>query len=408
MILNTITIILSSVVIFMAIVTPFVNPFFRFRKANANKSAAFEANESEDGQTESEEITEAEEVVTPASDCVPGKPITVLITAHNNAPELERHLPQFLSQVYEPGFEIIVVAEKGDGETEDVLKRHIADKHLYYTFIPDSSRYMSRKKLAITLGVKAARYEWIVLTDAYCTPYSDNWLKTIASHCSEEHNLLIGYSNYDNEAKPYYRFERLQTMCYLLRKAMRSTAFRTNGTLVAFRKSEFIAQDGYRGNLEVIRGEYDFLVNKYACKGKAEVVLEKDGWIIDDAPTQKAWRNKQMFYMHTRKQLKRRFPIRTLFNIDNLLLHLNYILIIAALAYSIIVQNWILTGAAALALIITITLRTIFGKKVMNHFEEDISAWRIVPYEISTIWHKLAHQIRYRRADKYDFTSHKL
>ena len=199
MILNTITIILSSVVIFMAIVTPFVNPFFRFRKANANKSATFETNESEDGQSESEEITEAEEDVASTSDCVSGKPITVLITAHNNAPELERHLPQFLSQVYEPGYEIIVVAEKGDGETEDVLKRHIADKHLYYTFIPDSSRYMSRKKLAITLGVKAARYEWIVLTDACCTPYSDNWLKTIASHCSEEHNLLIGYSNYDNE-----------------------------------------------------------------------------------------------------------------------------------------------------------------------------------------------------------------
>ena len=80
----------------------------------------------------------------------------------------------------------------------------------------------------------------------------------------------------------------------------------------------------------------------------------------------------------------------------------------AALAYSIIVQNWIQTGAAALALIITITLRTIFGKTVINHFDEDISAWCIVPYEISTIWHKLAHQIRYWLADKYDFTSHKL
>ncbi len=406
MILNSITIILSSVVILMAIITPFVNPFFRFRKANANKDIAPETDETSEGQTDSDENHEDGDE--PTMEKVTGQPITVLITAHENAAELERHLPQFLSQVYEPGFEIIVVAEKGDGETEDVLKRHIADKHLYYTFIPDSSRYMSRKKLAITLGVKAARNEWIILTDACCTPYSDNWLKTIASHCSEEHNLLIGYSNYDNEAKSYYRFERLQTSCYLLRKAMRSTAFRTNGTLVAFRKSEYIEQDGYRGNLEVIRGEYDFLVNKYACKGKTEVMLEQNGWIIDDAPTKKAWRNKQMFYMHTRKHLKRRFPMRILFNIDNLLLHLNYILIVAALAYSIIVQNWILTGAAALALIITITLRTIFGKMVINHFDEDISAWCIVPYEISTIWHKLAHQIRYLLADKYDFTSHKL
>ncbi|MBR5656663.1 MAG: glycosyltransferase [Prevotella sp.] len=406
MIFNQTTIILCLEVILMAIVTPFVNPFFRFRKAKPTPSVDVENNEQTEELTESEEESQSE--VVDINEQKANKPITVLITAHNNAQELERHLPQFLSQNYEPGYEVIVVAEKGDGETEDVLKRHIADKHLYYTFIPDSSKYMSRKKLAITLGVKAARNEWIVLTDACCAPFSDKWLKTIANHCDDDKNLLIGYSNYDNEAKPYYRFERLQTMCYLLPKAMHSTAYRTNGNLVAFRKSEFIDQDGYRGNLETIRGEYDFLVNKYARKGDTEVMLDQDGWVIEDAPTQKTWRNKQMFYMHTRKHLQRKFCMRSLFNIDNLLLHLNYLLELAALAYSIIVQNWILTVAAVLAFIITITLRSIFGKKVMNHFDEDISVWRIVPYEISTIWHKLAHRIRYWRADKYDFTSHKL
>ena len=397
MIFNPTTIILGAVVLFMAILTPFVNPFFRFRKVKPS-----EGGETNDDQDESEEMAES------SDDVKALKPITVIITAHNNAPELERHLPQFLTQSYEPGYEVIVVAEKGDSETEDVLKRHIADKHLYYTFIPDSSRYMSRKKLAITLGVKAARNEWIVLIDACCSPFSQLWLKTIAQHCDDSKNLIIGYSNYDNDAKPYYRFERLQTMCYLMRKAMRSTAYRTNGTIVAFRKSEFIAQDGYRGNLEVIRGEYDFLVNKYARPGETLVLLDRDAWVIDDAPSQKAWRNKQVFYMHTRKFLNRSKSIRALFNIDNFLLHANYILSLAMLAYSIVERNWILTAASALALIITLTLRTIFGKKVMNHFGEDIAAWRVVPYEISTIWHKLAHQLRYMRADKNDFTSHKL
>lgn len=402
MIINQITIVLCVVALFMAIVTPFVNPFFRFRKVKATASPSLGSQE----PTNMEE--QLNEGTNPEDGSLQGIPITVLITAHDNAQELERHLPQFLSQDYQPGFEVIVVAEKGDSETEDVLKRHIANKHLYYTFIPDSSRYMSRKKLAITLGVKAARYEWIVLTDACCTPYSNNWLKTIANHCTEDHNLLIGYSNYDNEAKPYYRFERLQTMCYLLRKAMQSTAYRSNGTLVAFRKSEFIDNDGYRGNLEVIRGEYDFLVNKYARREGTDVVLEQEGWIIDDAPSQKSWRNKQMYYMHTRKYLKRSCSMQLLYKLDNLLLHFNYLLILAILAYSIFIQNWIVTGVSAFALVITLTLRTIFGKKVMNNFDEDISAWRIVPYEISTIWHQLAHLIRYKRADKYDFTSHKL
>ncbi len=48
----------------------------------------------------------------------------------------------------------------------DFLKRTAAENpHLYYTYIPESSRYMSRKKLQITLGVKAAKYEWIILTE---------------------------------------------------------------------------------------------------------------------------------------------------------------------------------------------------------------------------------------------------
>ncbi|MBP5712258.1 MAG: hypothetical protein J6W77_04550 [Prevotella sp.] len=85
--------------------------------------------------------------------------ISILITAHDNAMELDNHLPTLLSQDYPGIFEVIVVAEKGDGSTEDVLKRYLNNRLLYYTFIPDSSRYMSRKKLMITLGVKAARYE---------------------------------------------------------------------------------------------------------------------------------------------------------------------------------------------------------------------------------------------------------
>ena len=94
MILNSITIILSSVVILMAIITPFVNPFFRFRKANANKDIAPEDDELSEGQTESDENHEDGDE--PTKEKVTGQPITVLITAHENAAELERHLPQFL------------------------------------------------------------------------------------------------------------------------------------------------------------------------------------------------------------------------------------------------------------------------------------------------------------------------
>lgn len=88
-----------------------------------------------------------------------------------------RILPAFLSQDYPGNFKVIVVAWKSDSDDEDVLKRYSSDPHLYTTYIPDSSRYMSRKKLAITIGVKAAQTEWVIMTDITSRPDSGQWLE---------------------------------------------------------------------------------------------------------------------------------------------------------------------------------------------------------------------------------------
>ena len=105
-VIDQITIIICVVLILLAIISPLFNPFFRARSLFAKNKE------------------EKEEEETRSSDQYP--PITVLITAHENAEELERHLPTLLSLDYPGAFEIVVVAEKGDGETEDVLKRYIA------------------------------------------------------------------------------------------------------------------------------------------------------------------------------------------------------------------------------------------------------------------------------------------
>ncbi|MBR3010176.1 MAG: glycosyltransferase [Prevotella sp.] len=355
------------------------------------------------------------------------QPLTLLITVQQKqAQMLERHLPQFLSQDYAPGFEVVVVAEKSDSDTEDVLNRYAGNPLLYSTYIPDSSRYMSRKKLAITLGVKAAHNEWIVMTDAFCSPSGNHWLQAIASHIADNttdeanqapnlsggdgggYNLIIGYSNYDDEARPYYRFERLQQACYTMREARRGKAYRAMGCNVAFRKSEFIAGDGFRGNLEHTRGEYDFLVNKFSQRRSTAVANEPDAWIIDDAPTRHEWRSRHIYYMHTRKYLARSFRHRLLPFIDELALHLCFLAIIGIGVFAGLTSRWILLGAAVVALVIAVCMRTSFARKTVRAYGEDIASWRLYPYELSGIWHKLYQHLRYWRADKAGFTSHKV
>ncbi|MBQ2496463.1 MAG: group 2 glycosyl transferase, partial [Prevotella sp.] len=351
MLIDLTSIVASGILIVLAVISWFANPFFRARNL-------FSPHQSLDDETLDAENPQAE--VQPSKE-PPFKKwprISILITAHDNALELDNHLPTLLSQDYPGIFEVIVVAEKGDGSTEDVLKRYLNNRKLYYTFIPDSSRYMSRKKLMITLGVKAARYEWILLTEASSTPLSDTWLKTFAKNMTDDTNLVLGYSNYAKEAPAYYRFEQLRNACYCLNKAKGGIAYRTNSNNVAFKKEEFINKGGYRGNLQFLRGEYDFLVNKYAKREQTAVETDINSWVVDAKPSKKAWRQLHANYLCVRQQLRRNKRFRLIYNFDHCLFHLNYLAILSALVFSILTSRWILTGVAAIMLILTIVIRS--------------------------------------------------
>ena len=334
--------------------------------------------------------------------------VTVLVLANNNAQALDAHLPLLLTQDYPAAYEVVVVGEQGDLNVETVVKQFSQNKHLYATYIPPRSLFMSKKKLAVALGVKAAHYDWVLLLDSNCHPVSDTWLKSMASHMDIDANLVIGYSNYDEETKSYYRFDRLRNDCYLLRCAQRSIAYRANGVNIAFRKSEFIKDDGYRGNLHLVNGEYDFIVNKYARTDSARIAIDEDAWIREEKPTPKVWHDRNICYANVRKYLERSFGIRALYNVDMTMMHLNYIVLVLAIVAASILQNWIVLAVASLALILTLVLRSMAAVKVYRQFGEHIACWKTVFFELYIVWHSLATNIRYAKSDKRDFSTHKL
>ena len=384
MLIDTFTIIAICTLVLLVILSSVLNPFLR------NVESAADADENEVAESE-----------------MPAVSIVVLATGTTET--LDAHLSVLLTQNYEQPYEVIVVGVKGDLSTEDVIGKYSVDhKNLYSTYIPQRSLFISKQKLSVALGVKAAHNEWIVMVNAECRPQSDVWLKTLASRMDSDANLVMGYSNYDSEARGYYRFARLRTMCYLLRRAVGSIAYRTNGTNIAFRRSEFIAQEGYRGNLQLVNGEYDFIINKYAQPGQTRVVTDEDAWIREDCPTPKQWHDRDICYAHIRKFLSRSTAPRILFNFDMTMMYANYAALAASIVLSAVSQRWILLAVTALYLVLTIVLRSLIARKVYVRFGEDIPAWRTVFYELSIVWRQLSTNIRYSRADQYDFTTHKL
>lgn len=379
MIISTTTIIAGAVVVLLAVLGSLINPFLR--------SLCFQKTETAENQP----------------------PVSILITAHDNLAELERNLPMFLRQQYTADYQVIVVCQSTDGETQDFLKRTAAENpHLYYTYIPESSRYMSRKKLQITLGVKAAKHEWIILTEPNCRPSNDKWLQTMVRQCQDPNHLVLGYVALDEETKSVRRFDSIRKAYYVLRRAQQTYGYRSHMPNVAFRKSDFMKEQGYQGNLEYVRGEYDFLVNKYAHCGDTATELDCDAWLIREAPSNKSWHNAHLYLQASRKSLERAGSMRTLMFFDHLMPHLSLIATLAVAAYSILMKNWILTGCAGFSFLLLFIVRMLIANKAIKHFDDGIAMFKLPFFEYGIIWRNLATKLRYWRADKNDFTSHKL
>lgn len=383
--LDEVTVGISAVVLFIAIISPFVNLLVsRLRDTSADE--------------------EGEEQTTRSQN--PG--ISVVMTVDDELEDLKVSLPALLKQKYEGDFQIIVVACGNNPVIEDTLKMYSEDKHLYTTFIPASSRYMSRKKLAVTLGVKAARHEWIMMTDVDCCPVSEMWLAAMSRNCREGNDLAVGFSSFDDDYKASRRFDHVYMLYRQLRAAQKGSAWGYCGNNLMFRKSCFINGKGYDGNLKYVRGEYDFLVNKYSEDLNIGVELSADSRIVETELTDRGWRNKCLYYMAIRKKLRRSRMPRFMFNLTMAMMAAGYVLPLLSVVFSILTENYILLAASVVSLLVAMILRSVVLRKSIGRFIEDMSVVRMLFLEMSLPLRNAVRLIKYMSTDKYDFICHKV
>ena len=164
------------------------------------------------------------------------------MTVFDNGSDLEQHLPAFLTQTYEPGYEVIVVDESSTDDTDDVLKLMKQQyPHLYTTFLPKPDIHVVRKRLALTIGVKAAKNERIIFSNINAFPQDKTWLQTIADNLGDASGVMLG--RYRKGELKMRLFEDLEAVSNYVIKGERQRA------------------DGHKGTrLRKLRGKYDFIV----------------------------------------------------------------------------------------------------------------------------------------------------
>ncbi len=120
--------------------------------------------------------------------------VSVLITVHDQAQEIREKLPTYLTQHYESDYEVIVIDEMSTDEGADVLQQ-LRDEYpnLRTTFLPKSNRTTQRRKYALSIGVKASGYEWIIISDLHNEMPSEDTLQHIIEAMDTDADLTLGY-----------------------------------------------------------------------------------------------------------------------------------------------------------------------------------------------------------------------
>ena len=146
--------------------------------------------------------------------------------------------------------------------------------HLYHSFTPDSARYISHKKLALTLGIKASKHDWLVFTETNCMPASNQWLKLMARNFTSQTQIVLGYSGYDRIKGWLHKRIAFDTLFQSLRYlgfALAGNPYMGIGRNMAYRKELFFKQKGYSKYLNLQRGEDDLFINQIVTKTNTRV-----------------------------------------------------------------------------------------------------------------------------------------
>ena len=124
------------------------------------------------------------------------RPLSVIVCAHNDLENLKKLLEKLNVQAYTE-FEIIVVDDRSEDGTYDyLLKLEKTWNNLKVVRIEWTPRHINEKKYAISLGVRAATYDHLLLTDADCEPRSMYWMKMIMNQFTNSVDFVLGFSYY--------------------------------------------------------------------------------------------------------------------------------------------------------------------------------------------------------------------
>ena len=215
------------------------------------------------------------------------EPVSIVLCARNAYEYLTELIPVLLNQDY-PDFEVVIVNDCSDDETEEYLK-DLERKELRIkpVQLKQHLNFFNGKKFPLSMGIKSAQNDLIVLTDCNCMPSNDQWLRSVVNCYGKNTEVVIGYSPFFQKKgllNQLMRFDALQNGLLYLSAALKGHPYMGNGKNLSYRKELFYRNKGFTSHYTTSVGDDDLFVSQVATRKNTEVLIDAENVIHTTPP----------------------------------------------------------------------------------------------------------------------------
>ena len=272
--------------------------------------------------------------------------VSVIICARNEEVFLKENLPLVMEQDY-PAYEILLIDDGSTDQSGQIMRTFQKKQEASHNKIRIISIHPSEskgKKKALSRGIKEAKGEVLLLTDADCRPASENWIRRMIQGLPQDRGLVLGYGPYKKYKGSFLnkliRFETLITAIQYFSFALNGKAYMGVGRNLAYHKELFYRTDGFKSHEKIRSGDDDLFVSEVSSVARVGISTTPESFTYSEPKKElKTWIRQKQRHITTSGHYRRYHQLSLgLFYLSQLGFYVLGLILLAEWRYPILVS----------------------------------------------------------------------